>query len=106
MRRGEARVHRSVTEKSKAVAGKHAVEEVPVCDMDWEHSLLIGTDGRAYREIETNIWAASATPDVLYLGTGRHGGGIVLRPLYVQICGTWLNVSTGRTAPFNTLPSV
>ncbi|WP_158539764.1 hypothetical protein [Gordonibacter sp. 28C] len=92
--------------KPRVFARKRVIGEVSVRDMDHERSLLIGIDDRAYREVETNIWAAGEVPDVLYLGTGRHGGGIVLRPLYVLADGTWLNVSTGRTAPFDTLPAV
>ena len=77
------------------------IAEVAVRDMDQQKSLIIGVDERVYHEVATNIWAAEAERDceVAYLGTGRHGGGIVLRPLFLKIDGAWYNASTGREAP-------
>lgn len=74
--------------------------EVPICDMDSEANVLIGPDGRAFVEVETNIWVdRDRFERVAYLGTGRHGGGIVLRPMFVKTEGVWKNVTTGREAP-------
>lgn len=77
-----------------------AVAEVAVCDMDAKASLLIGVDGRRFEEVKTNLWMpVEGARDTAYLGTGRHGGGIVLKPLYVALDGSWRNVTTGREAP-------
>ncbi|MGN0078302.1 MAG: GAF domain-containing sensor histidine kinase [Coriobacteriales bacterium] len=37
--------------------------------------------------------------EVAYLGTGRHGGGIILRPLFIKESGSWVNATTGKEAP-------
>ena len=75
--------------------------EVGVVSIDKTRGLLVGSDGRSYREWEPNTWADSgeARPQVVYLGTGRHGGGIVLRPLFVRTSDGWVNATTGRPAP-------
>lgn len=77
------------------------IGEVPIRDMDRSQSLLVDERGRRYHEINTNIWARTdgGLRDVVYLGTGRHGGGITLRPLYVKVEGVWRNATTGREAP-------
>ena len=36
---------------------------------------------------------------IAYLGTGKHGDGIVLRPLFYESGGIWKNATTGREAP-------
>lgn len=77
------------------------VGEVPICDMESDANLLYGVDGRVFCEVETNIWAnRNRREGVAYLGTGRHGGGIVLRPLFVEIDGEWFNATTGKPTPF------
>ena len=81
-------------------AKARAVAEVAVCDMDAKASLLIGVDGRRFKEVKTNLWMPiEGVRDTAYLGPGRHGGGIVLKPLYVALDGSWRNVTTGREAP-------
>ena len=75
------------------------IAPVAVVDMDRARNQLIGEDGRRFGEVEPNTWAALDDPSVVYLGTGRHGGGIVLRALYVHEDGGWVNASTGRPAP-------
>lgn len=79
--------------------------EVLICDMDAGKHQLIDEAGNRYEEVETNIWGrmeGQGSRRVLYLGTGRHGGGIILRALYVKDdAGAWLNGSTGRPAPFS-----
>lgn len=76
------------------------IPEVAICDMDSRTQLLTGVNGCVYREINTNIWVNALEYDgVAYLGTGRHGGGIILRPLFVESDGKWLNASTGAEAP-------
>lgn len=81
----------------------NAITEVAVVDVNGAAKRLIGANGRTYHEIETNIWADTppeeGESDVVFLGTSRHGGGIVLRPLYLCIDGTWRNATTGREAP-------
>lgn len=78
------------------------IAEVAVRDIDVERNVLIGVDGRSYVEAEPNTWVSeTGDHDVAYLGTGRHGGGIVLRPLFVRCAGMWLNTSTGKPAPSN-----
>lgn len=76
------------------------ISEVPICDMENSGPLLTGIDGRSFYEVDTNIWAdAEHDEGVMYLGTGRHGGGIVLRPLFVRMGDAWLNATTGKDAP-------
>lgn len=77
------------------------VPEVAVCGIDRERGLLLGADGQAFREWEPNTWvvAGEEHPGVVYLGTGRHGGGIVLRPLFVRDVAGWRNASTGARPP-------
>lgn len=79
----------------------HGIAEVPIRDMDREAFLLYGWDGRAFREVGTNIFAEvdERHSDAVYLSTGKHGGGITLRPLYIRVNGDWLNASTGHKAP-------
>ena len=90
-----------------AEAGLQHVREVRVVDMDAAKNQLVGEDGSRFEEVETNIWGRVAPPAglgrrrILYLGTGRHGGGIILRALYVRTAaGAWLNGATGAPAPF------
>ena len=74
--------------------------EVAVCDIDAPGNRLIGADGRSSAEADPNTWVPeTGFRDVVYLGTGRHGGGVVLRPLFVKRAGVWINVSTGKPAP-------
>lgn len=81
---------------------ERGIGEVPICDIDRAATQLVDGEGRRYREVATNLWI-EAVPgtffDVVYLGTGRHGGGIVLRPLFAKEDGRWRNVSTGALAP-------
>lgn len=82
------------------------IAPVAVIDMDRARNVLVGEDGRRYREAESNTWVAVDDPSVVYLGTGRHGGGIVLRALYVRSGGEWVNATTGKPAPEHvTLPA-
>lgn len=78
--------------------------EVRICDMDAAKNQLIDECGRRYEEVETNIWgplSPKGARRILYLGTGRHGGGIILRALYAKTdAGEWLNSATGERAPF------
>ena len=83
---------------------RSAHRAISVVGIDAERNLLKGEDGRLYRECEPNTWAAADGPiDAVYLGTGRHGGGIVLRVLFVRSCdgSGWVNATTGRPAPEN-----
>lgn len=75
------------------------IAPVAVVDMDRARNQLVGEDGRRYSEAEPNIWISADDPSIAYLGTGRHGGGIVLRALYVHDGSRWLNASTGKPAP-------
>lgn len=73
--------------------------EIAVADMDYQLSELTGVDGSRFYEITSNLWArfGENPPCVVYLGTGRHGGGIVLRPMYVRSSdGSWINTSSGK----------
>lgn len=74
--------------------------EVPVCSMDAAQGLLHGADGGTYAEVTTNIWMRQdQSQRVAYLGTGRHGGGIILRPLFIREGASWKNATTGAVAP-------
>lgn len=79
--------------------GEHP--EVPICAMDAAQNLLYGADGMAFEEVTPNVWMSTgAERSVAYLGTGKHAGGIVLRPLFVRgDGGSWLNATTGTPAP-------
>ncbi len=55
---------------------------------------------RAFFELNSNIWKERGS-SAAYLGTGRHGGGIMLRIMFVEVDGSWLNVATGQPAPFS-----
>lgn len=79
--------------------------EVGVVSIDRARGVLVGSDGRRYREWEPNTWAVDGedSPQVVYLGTGRHAGGIVLRPLFVYAAGEWVNATTGKPAPEHVL---
>lgn len=91
-------------ERAPASVVEHRVEAVPssgeiaVADMDYHLSELTGVDGSRFYEITSNLWARFGEDplQVVYLGTGRHGGGIVLRPLYVCSPDGWINVSSGK----------
>ncbi len=73
------------------------IREVPVCGMEDMPLVLRGVDGNWYTEIDGNIWmAVGGEGTVAYVGTSRHGGHMVLRPLYVRIDGTWRNLMTGK----------
>ncbi len=83
------------------------IAEVPICGVEKGY-LLRSADGRVFREIKTNIWMDAAvdtrkTGNIAYLGTGRHGDVIVLRPLFINIEGEWINASTGKKSSFNPL---
>ncbi len=82
---------------------KSCIGEVGVVDMDGSKKQLVGADGKVYHEIDFNVWAdvdlSRRDVEVVYLGTGRHGGGVTLRPLFFKEDGIWYNFTTGREAP-------
>lgn len=84
----------------RRVIAERDLREVPVCG--FEGLRLVGADGRIYHETATarsNIWRSVEDGSVIYVGTSRHHGGVVLRPLYVLVDGMWLNAVTGKPAP-------
>ena len=91
------------TSQMKEYRDAHGIREVGVCDITHEpHTVLHGDNGLRYQEIEGNIWMdVLDDPLVAYLGTGRHQGGIVLRPLYVDVGDKWVNATTGRDTTFS-----
>ena len=79
----------------------HNIVEVPVWDMSDAPLTVYDCDHRAYREVGTNIWMPVDNPgDVAYVGTSRHAGGVVLRPLFLKIDGVWRNAMSGRETDF------
>ena len=73
------------------------IGEVPVCGMEELPLVLRGVDGNRYTEVDGNIWMAiGGEGSVAYVGTSRHGGHMVLRPLYVMVDGVWRNLITGK----------
>lgn len=78
-------------------------EDVPICGMDYNTSELTGIDGSVYVQVHSNLWAKRDAPDdpIVYLGTGKHGSGIILRPLFVREGGVWQNVVNRKPAPDN-----
>lgn len=90
--------------KAGAACGFGGYRAVAIVGMDPDRRLLKGEDGLLYRECEPNTWVATDGPiNAVYLGTGRHGGGIVLRVLFVKSedGSGWVNATTGRPAPAN-----
>ena len=79
----------------------HNIGEVPVVDMDAGKLLLFDSHGTAYKEVDTNIWMdLSGKSDVAYVGTSRHAGGVVLRPLFIRMGDEWYNAVTGHETDF------
>ena len=70
-------------------------------DLDRRSSVILGDDGLRYREVDTNLWVGEADrpASLAYLSVGRHGGSIMLEPMFLLLGGVWYNVSTGRPAP-------
>ena len=87
----------------RAFRQTHDMIDIYIKGIDKEAHQLIDADGRRFEEIETNIWGETGIArEILYLGTGRHGGGVMLRPLFLRTSGgTWLNSTTGKVAPFD-----
>lgn len=80
---------------------QHGLGEVPVCGIGADPPVLHGTNACAYYEVEGNIWmSADEGADVAYVGTCRHAGGVVLRPLFVKVDGVWRHCLTGRESDF------
>ena len=79
------------------------IGEVPVCGMEDMPLVLRGVDGNRYTEVDSNIWMAVGGEGIVaYVGTSRHGGHMVLRPLYVMIDGMWRNLITGKARSWDT----
>ncbi len=83
-----------------------ALERLELCpvfirNLDRENFTMLGEDGRLYREVDTNLWMAEdeMPARLAYLSVGRHGGSIMLEPLFLCVGDKWYNVSTGREAP-------
>lgn len=77
------------------------VAPVRICGIDAGRGLLEAEGGALFHEVATNLWAPldRRAPRAVYLGTGRHQGGLVLRPLYADFGKGWRNISTGKPAP-------
>ena len=93
--------------RAQEVQKRWGIADVPVVDMVKDvracgdvSCVLVGADGSRYREVDTNVWMRDGEAvDAVWVNTGKHGGGITLRPLYVPVEGEWVNVATGRPAP-------
>ena len=84
-------------EAARSYCEQMGICEVPVCGMDDAPLVLHGVDGNRYIEIDGNVWmAVGGEGSVAYVGTSRHGGHMVLRPLFVKVDDTWLNLVTGK----------
>ena len=70
-------------------------------NLDRKNFTMLGEDGRLYREVDTNLWMADdeVPARLAYISVGRHGGSIMLEPLFLCVGGVWYNVLTGRKAP-------
>ncbi|MBO4353175.1 MAG: hypothetical protein J5818_06765 [Eggerthellaceae bacterium] len=78
------------------------IGEVAVCGIEADPPMLHGVNGCVYLEAEGNIWMSlDEKADVAYVGTCRHAGGVVLRPLFVKVDGVWRNAFTGRESDFS-----
>lgn len=87
-------------------------------------NVLITADGSRFVEVESNIWAkvrseraesaaayqkskektdAISADNILYVSASHHDGGVIVRPLYVLAGEQWINISTRKTAVFETL---
>lgn len=80
---------------------EQGVAPVRICGIDAGRGLLEAEGGELFHEVATNLWAPldRRAPRAVYLGTGRHQGGLVLRPLYADFGKGWRNISTGKPAP-------
>jgi len=120
---GEARHPDVALERVKQVASRFEVD-IPIIDMDYQKNILYAASStkssvssgvinatgttsaaaigskRAFYELNSNIWKERGS-SAAYLGTGRHGGGIMLRIMFVRVDGHWVNVATGQPAPFS-----
>ena len=86
---------------------RRGITEVPVVGMDDMPLVLHGTDGKSYMEVDGNVWMALGdSHEVAYVGTSRHGGHMVLRPLFVKLDGVWRNSTTGRETDFTSWKTV
>jgi len=82
---------------ARAYCKRAGVAEVPVCGMEDMPLVLHGIDGNRYIEVDGNIWMAVGGEGIVaYVGTSRHGGHMVLRPLFVKVDGAWINLVTGK----------
>ena len=82
---------------ARSYCERAGIREVPVCGMEDMPLVLRGVDGNRYREVDGNVWmAVGGEGAVAYVGTSRHGGHMVLRPLFVKINGEWRNLITGK----------
>lgn len=102
----------SAEDNSKATARKrlaninawceeHDIAPIDICGIDYQRITLTDACGRVFHEAATNLWACDdpSVRQVIYLGTGKHHGGITLRPLFVDCGEGWCNISTGKPAP-------
>ena len=84
-------------EAARSYCERAGIREVPVCGSDDMPLVLHGVDGNRYIEIDGNVWmAVGGEGTVAYVGTSRHGGHMVLRPLFAKVDGTWFNLVTGK----------
>lgn len=102
---GEASAARGLS-AVRAFRRAHDMGDVYVRDIDKVLNHLMDARGRRFAEMGANVWGKVGARDraILYCGTGRHGGGVMLRPLFLRVDeGTWLNATTGRPAPTSLL---
>lgn len=79
---------------------KNFEHDIPVASMAKNSAFLLDPEGRMFQEVNSNIWMQPHA-NAAYLGTSRHGGGMVLRLMFVKIDDEWINATTGREATVN-----
>ena len=68
---------------------------VHICSVDYACQILVGEDGREYRELSDSSWIEIGPVregSVRYWGSGSHAGHINLLPLAYYSDGEWVDV--------------
>ncbi len=92
----------SITDKTNPAREyqlRRGAREVPIAGMSKDKERLISSSGESFYELAcSNLWRSDDADkrDFLYVGTGKHAGGVVLRPVLANVGGHWINVFTGR----------
>ena len=94
-------------QEARSFCERNGIGEVPICGMEDMPLVLRGVDGNRYTEVDGNVWMAIGGNGVVaYIGTSRHGGHMVLRPLFVKVDGVCRNLITGKAHSWAQFPAM